>query len=155
MGKQDAVDRSVLFLGLSDQDKDRIAKLAEELEFSDGELICREGEDGDALFLIDEGSVDVVVHAGQPNEKVLASLSGGGAETFSYEGDFFGEMSLIDIEPRSASVRSKGPCRVVRITAMEFMETFSNDPGAHLMVITNIARILSRRLRDTNQRWST
>ncbi len=153
MAKHEAISRSVLFLGLSDQDKERIAQVAEELEFADGELICRQGEEGDALFLIDEGCVEVVINAEEEDEVVLATLSSEAGEGSDYAGDFFGEMSLIDIEPRSASVRSRGSARVVRISALKFMETFSNDLGAQLTVITNIARVLSRRLRETTQKW--
>ena len=89
-----------LFGGISDEAIEKIMPLLKEEKFSVGENIVGEGEDGDRLYFICEGSVEVL--------KTVASPEGASERRLAVfgVGDSFGEMELIDIQPRSATVRA-------------------------------------------------
>lgn len=138
---------SALFIGLSDGERDDIAAFAEPLAFAPGACIVREGEPGDALFLLAEGTVEILTGEGTPHEKVVARLSGGSSLQAGYAGAFFGEMSLIDVEPRSATVRAQTDVKLVRLPAPALQQYYRTHRDAHLAMVSNLARSLSRRLR--------
>ena len=101
--------------------------------YSDSDPIILEGEHGTSMFLIVEG--DVRVHRG---DQELATLG---------EKDYFGEMSILDGEPRSASVTAKSDCLLLRID----QENFQGILARHFEVALSIIQTLTRRLRDADQ----
>lgn len=109
-GKADEADRFASFLvgidfvrALSPEQVQMLARGARAQEYLPGEKVVRQGDPGEELFVILEGSADVVLeHEGE--EKVLTTLQ---------EGQFFGEISLLTGEPRSATVVAKTPLRVM------------------------------------------
>jgi CRP-like cAMP-binding protein len=102
------------------------------LTFNDGEVLCRQGEPGDSVFVIEEGEVDVTISAGR-HSAYLATLG-------SHE--LFGEMAVICNLPRSADVRARGPLRVLKIEGDVFLQLVTANPDAALGVM----RVLSERL---------
>ncbi|RMG16507.1 MAG: cyclic nucleotide-binding domain-containing protein [Deltaproteobacteria bacterium] len=140
MDKVDVLRRSRLFDMLSNEEVDLLASLSQLREFQAGEVVFEEGSEGDALYVIAEGEVEVVRKEGGA-EKVLASL---GAP------EFFGEMSVIDKETRSATVRAKSPTRLLRLTVDNLMTFRKAYRDGFTFIVINIARILSHRLRETN-----
>ena len=62
-------------------------------------------------------------------------------------GDWFGEMGVVDIQPRSATVRALAPSRLVKFTAQDMDALYRHDVRSYSIVILNLARELSRRLR--------
>ena len=62
-------------------------------------------------------------------------------------GDWFGEMSIVDVQPRSATVRALAPGRLLRITAADLDALYRHDVKSYALIVLNIARELSRRLR--------
>jgi small-conductance mechanosensitive channel/CRP-like cAMP-binding protein len=109
-----------LFMDLSDQDHARLAEVAQDRLFGDAERIVREGEPGSSLFVIVAGRV-----------AILSGASGGdpGREVASLEsGAYFGEMSLLTGEPRSATVAARGDCRVLEIDAETFRVVAESNP---------------------------
>jgi CRP-like cAMP-binding protein len=65
-------------------------------------------------------------------------------------GDWFGEMSIVDIQPRSATVRALAPARLLRITASDLDALYRHDLKSYALIVLNLARELSRRLRVTD-----
>jgi CRP/FNR family cyclic AMP-dependent transcriptional regulator len=116
-----------------------LLRLAPEVALT-GDWIMREGERADCMFVVLNGELEVVSHGGGPNADVRVALLG--------PGDWVGEMALIDVQPRSASVRSLAPSQLLRLTA-EHLEELSKerDQGLYACLMTNIARELGRRLR--------
>jgi CRP/FNR family cyclic AMP-dependent transcriptional regulator len=112
----------------------QIAQAAQERLFADGAVLCREGEPGDALFVIAAGQVRVSRQAGGP-EHVLATRQ---------VGDFVGEMAIIDSVPRFATVSALGETRTLVINAETFRAILRERPEVALAVM----RSLSRRLRE-------
>lgn len=149
----EVVSQSPLFLGLSGEEKEKIAAVAEPLTFEDEETVVCEGGRCDALFLVASGTVEVVRGYRTDREILVTALSAEEAEG-GYEGNFFGEMCLIDVEPRSATVIARGPVMVVRIGVGPLWQLCERHPEIQVVILTNLARTLARRLRETTERWA-
>lgn len=103
-----------------------------------GTVIFREGEDGETMYIIQSGAVEI--SRDKRGEKaVLAILE---------EGDFFGEMALVDRHVRSATATAVSPCRLLACTRSSIMERIRRDPG----VVMHLLSTLCRRIADTNRR---
>jgi CRP/FNR family transcriptional regulator len=99
-----------------------------------GEVIVRQGEVGDCMYVIQEGQAEVVREdAGK--EMRLAVLG---------EGDFFGEMTLFDREVRSATVRALGQVRVLTVERKTFLRRIHEDPSLAFRIVEK----MSHRIRD-------
>ena len=99
-----------LLASLSGEHRAMIARQSRSLEFGDGEAIVREGEPGDSMYIVASGSVAVVLEA---SGTTVATIERGG---------YFGEMSLLTGDPRTASVVAKGDVRVLEIEADVFRQ---------------------------------
>lgn len=122
-----------IFTELRDDFLVRLASIMDEQSFAFRDRILTEGEEGRSMFVIAAGRVRV--HIGNRDLKELK------------KGDFFGEMSLFDAEPRSASVTVIEPCDCLVLTQQQLYEAIDETPGIAL----NIIRIFSRRIRELNQ----
>jgi flavin-dependent dehydrogenase len=101
-----------------------------------GEVIVRQGEVGDCMYVIQSGKVEVVrEHEGK--EIRLAELG---------EGDFFGEMALFEKDVRSATVRPLGDVRVLTVDRKMFLRKIHDDPSLAFMIMQR----MSKRLRELN-----
>jgi small-conductance mechanosensitive channel len=112
-----------------------LADAAQERLFGDGECIVREGEAGASMFIVDRGEVAVTLGAKQQE---VARIPMGG---------YFGEMSLMTGEPRSATVRARGDCRVLEIGA----EAVKAYVTTHPEVIDHFAAVAVARRRELDQ----
>jgi ferredoxin-NADP reductase/CRP-like cAMP-binding protein len=97
-----------------------IAQAVEEQRFSPGDMIVREGDPGDALYLIAEGSVQVIGRAFEGSDVVLARLEAG---------QFFGEQALLPggSRRRNASIRAVGPCRMLSLSRDALLGSLDED----------------------------
>jgi hypothetical protein len=102
-----------------------------------GEHIFREGELGTEMFILQEGQVEILKLVGGAEEQ-LAVLE---------KGDFFGEMSLLEDLPRTATARTVTACKLIRINGATFDQMLRTKPE----IAVRIMRKLSRRLRQTDQ----
>ncbi|MGH9330925.1 MAG: cyclic nucleotide-binding domain-containing protein, partial [Vicinamibacterales bacterium] len=109
-----------LFAGLSNEERERLGDAARDRLFGDGERIVREGEPGSSLFVIAAGRVVILSGEGP---------AGPGREVATLDaGAYFGEMSLLTGEPRSATVEARGDCRVFEIDAPTFRAVAEVNP---------------------------
>ncbi len=132
-----------LFSALDDSHLDVIAKMLVEKSFRKSEIILMEDDDSSqSLFIIAKGEVKVVLTAEDGREAILATLK---------EGDFFGEMALLDGEPRSATVRAVEDSRLLTIRREEFLATLKKQPDLALTLLGE----MSRRLRKSNRQISS
>ena len=133
MPKKDALDKlgSVpIFEGLTRRERDAVYRVSKEIEFEPGHAILEEGSSGVGFHLILDGEVDVIVHG-----RKRARLG---------PGDYFGEMSLLDGGPRSATVRTATPVRTLALTSWEFLPLLDKVPSIARKMLVE----LSRRLRS-------
>jgi CRP-like cAMP-binding protein len=103
-----------------------------------GETIFREGDDANAMYVVLAGEMEVTKKSHGNVEARVAVLG---------PGDWFGEMSIVDIQPRSATVRALAPGRLLRFTAADLDALYRHDVRSYAIIVLNLARELSRRLR--------
>lgn len=143
MEKFEVLQKSPLFEMVSPAELELAAEMSRPRRYAAGETVFEEGDLGDSLFVIASGEIEVVRKndAGEP--RVIQTLS---------PPEFFGEMSLIDKEYRSASVRAKVDSVLLQLTAENFAAFRKHHRDGFAFVVMNIARVLSSRLRAANVR---
>jgi CRP-like cAMP-binding protein len=137
----------LLFAGLTSIQLDRVAEIIKVREAAPGEVIIRERDYGEALYVVDEGKVEVR-SGSRPVAEIRAPREGEILKT----GDFFGEMCLLDLEPRCATVVAAEPCRLWEINRDDLYWLFGDDKELQLRILLAVARVLSRRLTATGAR---
>lgn len=126
-----------LFRGFSEGELRKIDKRAKEIEVKADRILAREGDPGREFMLIVQGRARV-----ERGGKVIAHLK---------DGDFFGELSLIDGQPRNATVIADGPMVLLVITKQAFGELMRSAPSLQRKVMVG----LIARLREANKKLST
>jgi uncharacterized membrane protein len=129
--------KSSIFQLLDDDELRELAAHIDEASFRAGQTIFQTGEPGGTLHVVLEGGVETYIIDEDKQRVVLAEVG---------PGEMFGEMSLLDGEPRSASAMAAKPTKTYIIDRDDLQRLFSNKPAAALDILT----ALSRRLRRTN-----
>ena len=131
------------FGGLSDASLDLLVSMLVERRFGDGDTVVAEGEPGRSMFIVHSGQLGVSKLAASGCAIRMAGLD---------PGDFFGEMTLIEMQNRSATVIAESPTMLYELTARQLYTCYKADIHAYVMVIQNINRELCRRLRRADNR---
>jgi len=147
----DALRQKMLFLGLSDGQLQAVSGAVRSRSFRAGEVVVRQGDLDDALYIVERGSVEMRARE-QDEERVVAVFEKGSYVDESYAGDFFGEFSLVDLEPWSGTIAARERTTLLELKRDDLYELFSKDIDLQIGVVLNIARVLSRRLRIKNRR---
>ncbi|HEV7488613.1 MAG TPA: cyclic nucleotide-binding domain-containing protein [Thermoanaerobaculia bacterium] len=130
--------------GLSAGEMKLLATFSSEERFSEGSMVFREGERGEKLYIVLDGRVRISKFIPGVGEEALAVLD---------RGDFFGEMALIDDKARSADAKAHdGDATVLSIDRATLNEILSMDPHASLQFLNLLCRMISRRLREINEK---
>jgi CRP-like cAMP-binding protein len=145
------LERSELFAGLTAEQIDRVAELGEEVAYQSDEVIVREGEASNEIYVVREGMVEVLVSEGAipdvpgpPQMRPIVHLG---------PGQTFGEMALVDRGARSATVRCvEDGTRLYVIPREGLLSLCDNDPRIGYMLMRNVASDLSFKLRHRNLR---
>jgi len=132
-----------LFGGITEEQISDIKDFFEYREFSDMEFIEKEGETGDKIYFIVEGQVEIL-------KEIKASGKLSRIFMFS-EGDVFGEMELIDVQPCAASVRAIKPTKVLTLSNKGLYSISKFNIKVFSLLIMNLARDISRRLRRADE----
>ncbi|HWP04267.1 MAG TPA: cyclic nucleotide-binding domain-containing protein [Polyangiaceae bacterium] len=127
-----------LFGALSDDALAFLAGMLTVVEPQVGETIFREGDEANTMYVVLGGEMEVTKKSRAAVDARVAVLG---------PGDWFGEMSIVDIQPRSATVRALAPGRLIRITASDLDSLYRHDVRSYAIIVLNLARELSRRLR--------
>ncbi len=127
-----------LFARLSAGELNSLAGLLRSRRYRAGETVFHEGDAGTALYLIEEGEVKIVLTSAEGKEVVLSLLG---------RGDFFGELALLDGEPRSADAVATVASTLLSLRREAFLHFIAEQPG----VAGSLLAALSRRLRRTDQ----
>ena len=130
--------------GLSAAEMKLLATFSSEERFREGSMIFREGEKGDKLYIVLDGRVRISKFIPGVGEEALTVLD---------RGDFFGEMALIDDKARSADAKAhESDATVLSIDRATLNEILSMDPNASLQFLNLLCRMISRRLREINDK---
>jgi CRP-like cAMP-binding protein len=134
VARNDAVEllsQVPLFSELSKKELKEIAKAAKEVAHREGAVLAREGDSGLGFFLIVDGSASVSV-GGRPRGRMGP-------------GDFFGEISLLDGGPRSATVKAETPIKMLGLTQWVFKRLVEQNPSISMKLL----KVMASRLRAT------
>jgi CRP-like cAMP-binding protein len=122
-----------VFRGFNDEHLGNLAKLVKVQSFAGEQIIFNQEDKGDALFIIQKGRIKVSLFSEAGKEIILSILR---------EGDFFGEMALIDGEPRSANVTAIDPSELLILERTDFLEYLKRSPDLTLMLLVEMSRRL-------------
>jgi len=126
-----------LFESLEADDLDALANRLRECSLTGGQLVFAQGEEGDAMYVIVEGAVDIVAGAGK-QKVTLTSL---------FKQQYFGELSLLDGAPRSATAVASRDTRLLALERDDFVEFIKKRPEAALSIMHEVGE----RIRATNE----
>jgi len=126
--KLDLLKQVPLFGDLSKRELESLASIADELDLPEGRELTREGERGSEFIVIAEGSADV-----RRRGRTINKLS---------SGDFLGEIALVTGTPRTATVKTTTPSRVLVLTAPSFRKLLRESPPLQLKVLDALAKRL-------------
>ena len=136
------LDRLAVLAGLSAAERDLVGRTLGRRVYQRGDIVIKEGDTDRSLFMISKGTASVkVTLAGQAREKRLASFSPGAV---------FGEVALLDEEPRSATVTADEELVCYVLDEAHFGALTREHPSIAIKLLTNLSRELSRRLRKAN-----
>jgi CRP-like cAMP-binding protein len=127
-----------LFGALSDDVLEFLATTLPVQMVEAGEALFREGDQAREMFVVLGGEVEVLKRTRRGAEARVALLG---------PGDWFGEMSILDVQPRSATVIAVAPSKLLRLTSESLDALYRKDLKAYSLIVLNVARELSRRLR--------
>src|SRR5213595_2940099 len=127
-----------LFESLDDEATHELCDLLENLDCKAGAVLFRAGDEGDAMYLIEEGKVRICVRAKDGHEVTLTEL---------HRGEFFGEMVLLDGKPRSADAQVAENARLAVLSREHFLSFVRSNPNVALEMLTALAN----RLRHTDE----
>jgi CRP-like cAMP-binding protein len=106
--------------------------------FEDGEIIIRQGEESDVMYVVQEGEVDIFLEVDGEEEHIAVRQAG----------EFLGEMSIFDHETRSATVRARGPARLLTVDRRNFVSRIHQDPT----IAFRLVETMSHRIRDLSDK---
>lgn len=135
--------RDIDFLaGIDEANLEHLRRFLTRREFAQGEIICSEGEEGDRMWLLAKGSVSVRILLGHGRGyRRIASLA---------RGTTLGEMALVDLERRSATVVADEPVTCYELQRSGFDTLLIEHPQLATKLLSNLSRELARRLRKTS-----
>jgi len=130
--------------GLTGDELTTLSNFSKVKRFPGGTYLFHEGDEGEEMYVVLEGKVMISKYLPGGGEEALAILG---------RGDFFGEMSLIDGQPRSADVKAMGgPVTVIAFDATTFKEVMAMDPHAALEFMKLLCRLIAKRLRELDEK---
>jgi CRP-like cAMP-binding protein len=108
--------------------------------YEDGEVIVRQGDVGDCMYVIQDGEVEIISEENE--DEILLATRG--------EGDFIGEMAIFDRDVRSATIRAKGKVRILTVDKKNFMRRIHEDPSLAFRIVET----MSHRLRELQAEYT-
>lgn len=135
--------RFSIFAAVPADKLEKIIPLVKVARYAHKEKIFEEGSEGDRLFLVSEGAVRISKFIEGVGEEAMSVLT---------QGTYFGEMSIIDMRPRSAAAIANSECEIWELGREEFIDLLQSDRDIAFHVLWNLLKTLSQRLRDTNEK---
>lgn len=133
---------AAIFSELDDDELQRVAEICKEQEFKFGQHVFKEGEPGNRLYLISKGEVRISRQVPGSGEEALAVLK---------PGAIFGEMAVFDRSERSTDAIANTDCTLITVTRTDFEMLLDFDRDLAYKVLWRVVRLLSERLRITNE----
>ncbi len=145
-GSTEAVlSRVPAFADLSARELRGVALIVHKREYKTGDPVFYQGDPGLGMYIIREGEVSIRISEGEGEDKELAVLS---------DGDFFGELALLDESPRSATAICRTDCSLIGFFRTDLFEMIEQKTDLGLKIVLRLAEILAVRLRKTDKELS-
>jgi diguanylate cyclase (GGDEF)-like protein len=139
-GKNEFLKSVHIFSDLTDQEIQGLLRLLHPFELSKGETLFQQGDAGGELFVVESGALGIAVSLEDGKNLEIAEFK---------SGDFFGEMSIFEKEPRSATCYAKSPSRLLGMNEGEFFRLVETHPASAGKIMTRMLAATRRRLEDT------
>ena len=138
-----ALEKVLIFENLSDKELKNIAQLTHEREYKSTEYVFKKHAPAEGMYVILEGNIEI---KDPESEKIFAKL---------HSGDFFGELALLDEEPRSATAKAIKPSKLIGFFRTDLLVLIKRYPDLGNKILLNLSRVLGERLRQTNLELTT
>jgi CRP/FNR family cyclic AMP-dependent transcriptional regulator len=135
-----------IFKGLNDEEVKEIAGICFRKEYKNGSIIFEENSKGSEMYILVEGKVDIQMSMGIETDLATVHII--------EPGEIFGELSLVDKSPRSATTKAAGDAVTYILEADKFENLVTANYRIGYTVMKNIARIVSTRLRERNIKYT-
>lgn len=130
-----------IFNELTNREMKLISKLFYERHYNEGEAVFEIGQPGAAMFIIEQGEVQIVRYNKFGEEIVLAELG---------NGEFFGELAMLDNSPRSATAKTSRSSSMMAIFREDLDKFLKDNPEIGVKVLKKLASVIGLRLKSTN-----
>lgn len=146
--KKDGDSREILvgipvFEDLSGRELSEIQRIMHRRQYRPGEVIFQQGTPGLGMYVIVSGEVDILC---DPESHTLAELK---------DGEFFGELALLDDSPRTATARAKTACTLLCLFQPDLLDLVERNPRLGVRILVRLARTIGARLRRTNEQLTS
>ncbi len=138
---EEMLSKIPVFENLSVKEIRQVASIVHHRQYVPGEYVFYQDDPGLGMYVIEKGNVAIVLNNDDATKKEVATLS---------DGDFFGEIALLDESPRSASVIAKTEAELIGFFRPDLFDIIEKTPKAGLKIVLKLAEMLGERLRNTN-----
>lgn len=128
-----------LFDGLSRKELSAVESILHRREYDPDEILFHQGNPGVGMYIIQEGTIDILY---EPTGDTLAELT---------DGDFFGELALLNETPRSATAISRADSVLYGLFRPDLLDLVERDPSLGVQILLRMGQVLSERLIHTNE----
>ena len=142
---QELLSKVPAFASLTFRQLKEVSAIVHRREYRAGEPVFFQGDPGLGMYIIQEGSVSITLSDKDGQQKEIAILS---------EGDFFGELGLLDESPRSANAICRADCLLIGFFRPDLFEMIDRKPALGIKIVLKLAEIVGERLRKTDKELS-
>ncbi|MBN1397385.1 MAG: cyclic nucleotide-binding domain-containing protein [Bacteroidetes bacterium] len=142
---EEVLSKVPAFASLAQRELKEVAAIVHKREYRSGEPVFYQGDPGLGMYIVKDGEVSIVIQGKDGNERELALLS---------DGDFFGELALLDESPRSANAVCKTECTLIGFFRPDLFELIEKNTTLGIKIVLKLAEIVAQRLRHTDKELS-
>ena len=133
------------FIDLTAKELKEVAAIVHRREYRTSEPVFSQGDPGLGMYIIQSGEVAITITGRDGNERELVALN---------DGDFFGELALLDESPRSANARCKTECLLIGFFRPDLFELIEKKASLGIKIVLKLSEIVAQRLRETDKELS-
>jgi CRP-like cAMP-binding protein len=142
---EDLLSKVPAFSDLTPKELKEVAAIVHKREYRIGEPVFSQGDPGLGMYIIQNGEVAITISGKNGNEQELVALD---------DGNFFGELALLDESPRSANARCKTECLLIGFFRPDLFELIEKNAVLGIKIVLKLSEIVAQRLRETDKELS-
>jgi CRP-like cAMP-binding protein len=142
---EEVLSKVPAFANLAPRELKEVAAIVHKREYRSGEPVFYQGDPGLGMYIVKDGEVSIVIQGKDGNEEELALFG---------DGDFFGELALLDESPRSANAVCKTECTLIGFFRPDLFELIEKNTTLGIKIVLKLAEIVAQRLRHTDKELS-